>query len=196
MISIKKPFLLSLPLLLLALMLSNSYAIADNAVKLYKWKDTKDQWHYSKLPPDPANKEVTPTNLEVAKDGKTIIFEKKTDTAITSKTETPQLTQQQQEAQLRENCRNTQKEMMSTANYYRKTLDQKLQEKAITFDQYNKETLAIVKLEEIGGDINFFAYCLVGFIKKPQYKTVADCILASETEENRISCLQQLPPTE
>ena len=77
MISIKKPFLLFLPLLLLALMLSNSYAIADNAVKLYKWKDTEDQWHYSKLPPDPANKKVTPTNLEVAKDGKNIIFEKK-----------------------------------------------------------------------------------------------------------------------
>lgn len=188
--------LISLLLLLIFALSSIHLAIAEDANKLYKWKDQNNKWHYSKLPPNQTGEKQPPLeNLEVAKDAKTIIFEKKTENLINEE-KRAQLTKEQQENQLKETCLNNQKDMMNTANLYRKTLDQKLQEKIITSDQYHKETLSIDRLEEIGSDINFFDYCMAGFTSKPQYKIVSECIKTSETPEKRIDCLKQLPEIE
>lgn len=177
---------------LLIMVSSNTFA-DNNTDKVYKWKDSTDKWHYSKLPPNQANKTTSPENLEVAKDAKTIIFEKQ---ANQPDTENEQIAVEQKEKQQRQDCQFTQSNMMETASFYRRDIDRKLQEKSITIDEYRKETLSVNKLEEIASDINFLDYCMADFVPKPQFKSVSHCILKKSSVEARVICLKELLQTE
>lgn len=194
-ISNRVKLILSFVITLTSLLMVSGNTFADNntANKVYKWKDSADKWHYSKLPPNQASKTPLPEDLEVAKDAKTIIFEKQTSQPIT---ENEQLAADQKEKQQKQSCQFTQSNMMETASFYRKDIDRKLQEKSITIDEYRKETLSVNKLEEIASDINFLDYCMADFIPKPQFKSVSRCILKKTSIQARVICLKELPQTE
>lgn len=158
--------------------------------ELYRWQDDSGKWHYTRIPPN-QDDDSGPKKVEVANDSRTIIFGVKQFIIERSTTPDPK-----QEARSRKAiCQATQSIMMDTARSLHRDTDQLLQEKSITLEEFTKEKQAINKLEEIATDLEFTDSCIDDFVKKPQIKAISECIIKSDTYEDRTACLKELPQT-
>lgn len=183
-----KCYLKVLILLVVSTSLGSSLSFAQ-ATKddLYKWKDKDGIWHYSKIPPY-----INGTNdgtIEIAKETRTIIFEKPKETPPSKEKELEQERLKLKEKTL--HCQMASRSVLNIALVLTKLNDKALQQKNISTSDYIKEKRFITKLEDIGSDTSLTDDCVADFNERPDIKDIYDCATENVKVENQKACLRK-----